>query len=227
MRRFHKLVSLLLPAGFFVATNCYAGMPSFSLRDVYRLRFQEISFFVFLLLACSWLFQLTWNHAAKGFSFLPRLTYGRAFSLALLFGLGMLVVLTMISGIREVLTPGAWRRQGYTYRLNDPAQESIRKRSIEHLRAALFEFARSHEGKFPPHDFIADIPEKIWESPDESGSHYVYHGGLTTNDARSVLAFEPPNFGNTRFVLTCAGEIKLVRSEEIDAVATRQPKAAQ
>ena len=49
----------------------------------------------------------------------------------------MLLILTMISGIREVLTPGAWRRQGSSYRLNDPSQESARRRSLEQLRASL------------------------------------------------------------------------------------------
>jgi hypothetical protein len=218
MSRLKVCIAFVL--SWLVALNeCYAGMPSFALRDVYRLRFQEISFFVFLLFVCAFLFQAIWNYAAKGFSFFPKLTYRRSLSLALLFGLGMLLVLTMISGIREVLTPGAWRRQGHTYRLNDPAQEPARRRSMEHLRAALFEYARTHEGKFPPHDFTADIPEKIWESPDESGSRYVYCGGLTTNDLQSVIAFEPPNFGNHRFVLTGAGEVKSLSNDEIGARA--------
>lgn len=225
MRGCQKLRAILLLACPFIVTNCYAGMPSFALRDVYEVRFQEISFFVALLFLCAFLFQITWNYSAKGFSVIPRLTYWRSFSLALLLGLGMLVVLTMISGIRELLTPGAWRRQGHTYRLNDPAQEPVRKRSIEHLRIALFEYARIHDGKFPPHDFVSEIPEKIWESPDESGSHYIYRGGLTTNDAQSVLAFEPANFGNTRFILTAAGEIKLLSNEELEV--NSRPKAGQ
>jgi len=201
---------------FAAANQSHAGMPSFALRDIYRLRFQELSFFLFLLFFCAFLFQLIWNYAAKGFDFLPRLNYWRSLCLATLFGLFMLLVLTMISGIREVLTPGAWRKQGSTYRLNDPAQEPMRKRSIEHLRAALLDFAQSHDGKFPSHDFSKDIPEKIWETPDQTGSHYVYSGGLTTNNPNSVLAFEPPNFGNKRFVLFVSGEIAMLTNEQIE-----------
>src|SRR5260221_1669102 len=183
------------------ANQSHAGMPSFELGDIYRLRFQELSFFIFLLLLCAFLFQVMWNYAAKGFDFLPRLNLRRSLCLATLFGLLMLLVLTMISGIREVLTPGAWRKQGSTYRLNDPAQEPVRRRSVEQLRAALFDYARSHDGKFPSHDFTTEIAEKLWESPDQLGSHYVYSGGLTTNKTNSVLAVEPPNFGSQRFVL--------------------------
>jgi len=91
----------------------------------------------------------------------------------------------------------------------------VRKRSIEHLRAALFDYARTHDGRFPPHDFVAEIPEKIWESPDENGSHYVYHGGRTTNDRTAVLAVEPPNFGDRRFALFGSGNIQLLSGDEI------------
>src|SRR4051812_33078988 len=86
------LVSLL------AAGDCYAGMTSYTLRDIYRLRFQELSFFIFLLLVCALVFQVTWNYAAKGFKVIPRLNYWRALSLSFLLGLAMLLILTMISG---------------------------------------------------------------------------------------------------------------------------------
>jgi hypothetical protein len=130
-------------------------------------------------------------------------------------GLVMLLILTMISGIREVLTPGAWRRQGTSYRLNDPSQEPARRRSLEHLRGALIDYARNHDGKFPAHDFGTEISEKLWESPDQAGSRYIYSGGLTTNNVDALLAVEPTNFGERRFVLTVSGEIVELSNEEI------------
>jgi len=199
-------------------------MPSFELRDIYRLRVQELSFFLFLLIACAFLFKLTWNYAVKGFPYLPTLNFKRSLCLAILFGLVMLLVLTMISGIREVLTPGAWRKQGSTYRLNDPAQEPMRRRSIEHLRTALFQYAKEHGGSFPAHDFSQEIPEKIWESPDQAGSHYIYSGSLTTNDVRSVLALEPINFGDQRLVLMCSGEIELLKNDQIETRLQHEPR---
>lgn len=37
--------------------------------------------------------------------------------LVVLWGLLFIVVLAMISGARELMTPGAWEKQGATYRL--------------------------------------------------------------------------------------------------------------
>jgi hypothetical protein len=127
----------------------------------------------------------------------------------------MLLVLAMISGIREVLTPEAWRRQGSSYRLNDPAQESARRRSLEQLRIALFEYAKSHDGRFPDSDFVPEISDKLWESPDRFGTHYIYSGGLTTRDTNALLAVEPLDFGDNRFVLRVSGGIEELPSDKI------------
>ena len=197
-------------------------MTSYGLRDIYRLRFEEISFFIFLLLVCAFVLKVLWNHAFKEIKAVPRLKYLQALSASVLFGLATLLILTMISGIREVLTPGAWRRQGTTYRLNDPAQRPVRERSLQYLRTALFEYARTHEGHFPPHDYVPEISEKLWESPDQLGSHYIYSGGLTTNDVNVLLAIEPPGFGDQRFVLKVSGEIKELSSERIEEELNRK-----
>lgn len=193
-----------------------AGMTVYGLRDVVRLRVEEISFFIVLLIACSFAFKLLWNFAFKGFNAVPRLKFPQALCLSLLLGLGTLLILTMISGIREVLTPGAWRHQGTSYRLNDPSQEPVRRRSLEHLRSALLDYARTHEGKFPAYDFGPEIVEKLWESPDQASSRYIYMGGHRANDVQALLAIEPLTFGDQRFVLRGSGEITLLSSENIE-----------
>lgn len=190
-------------------------MTVYGLRDIYRLRLEEISFFIVLLLVCALVLKLLWNYAFKGFNSVPRLKYLQALCASLLFGLVMLLILTMISGIREVLTPGAWRKQGTSYRLNDPSQEPARRRSMEHLRGALLNYARSHEGRFPQNDFISEIPEKLWESPDQPGSRYIYFGGLSTNESNVIMILEPANFGDRRFVLKTSGEMELLLNEDI------------
>lgn len=83
-------------------------------------QFQTLSFFVVCFLLGTKCLQWIWNAARKDFSFLPRLSYGRALSLALLWGCLFVVALTMISGARELMTPGAWRRSGWTYELQEP-----------------------------------------------------------------------------------------------------------
>jgi len=95
-----------------------AGMPApITLTDIARLRIEAISFFLVVLLASSGLVQLLWNGLRKSFARLPRLTYFRAVALVVLWGLLFMVVLAMISGARELMTPGAWERSGATYRL--------------------------------------------------------------------------------------------------------------
>jgi hypothetical protein len=213
--RSHLLTGAIASSILFCALSAEAGMTVYGLRDVYRLRLEEISFFIFLLIVCAFLFKLLWNYAVKGFNFLPRLKFLQSLCLSILFGLLTLLILTMISGIREVLTPGAWRHQGTSYRLNDPSQEPARRRALEQLRTALFDYAKVHEGSFPASDFQSEISEKLWEAPDQIGTHYIYSGGLTTNDMERALAVEPLNFGDHRFVLFASGELRQISSSEI------------
>ncbi len=194
--------------GLLTAPSARAGMTVYGLSDVHRLRLEEVSFFVFLLLLCALVFKVLWNHAVKGFAGLPRIKFLQALSVCLILGAATLLILTMISGIREVLTPDAWRKQGTSYRLNDPSQEPARQRSLQHLRTALFEYARNHGGNFPPSDFGSEIPDKLWEAPDQQGTHYVYFGGRNTNSSTAILALEPVVFGEERFVLSASGEIE-------------------
>jgi hypothetical protein len=121
----------------------------------------------------------------------------------------------MISGARELLTPGVWRRQGSAYRLNDAASEPLRRQSIEFLRVALRTYAAQHGGKYPPHDFVPEIPEKIWQTPDGIGTRYVYMAGLSSTQSTNLLAFEPVNFGDDRFVLLAGGDIQRWRTPEL------------
>lgn len=216
MTRTYKFFGVLILTGVCLQHSAHAGMTVYGLKDIYRIRLEEISFFLVLLLVCTLAFRLLWNHAVKGFDFLPKIKFIQAFCLALLFGFLMLLILAMISGIREVLTPEAWRRQGNSYRLNDPSQESVRRRSLEQLRSALVEYARANQGRFPLQDFVPEIPEKLWESPDQIGTHYIYFSGLATNDVHAMLAAEPSDFGDKRFALLVSGEIQLVSSDQIE-----------
>ena len=104
------------------ALPAHAGMPSITLSDIAKARADTISFFLILLLALSLLVKLLWNYLAKDFPKLPRMTYPKALAAVTLWGLIFLLVLTMISGARELMTPGAWEKQGATYKLKDEAR---------------------------------------------------------------------------------------------------------
>src|SRR5688572_29193136 len=143
----HRRAIRTLVASFLCVSQAHAGMTVYDLNDVVRLRLEDISFFTVLLLVCGLGIRFLWNYLAKDFPGWPKLTFGKALSLTALLSLLMLLVLSMISGARELLTPGAWRRQGSTYRLNDPASEPLRRTSLEGLRSALQVYVQTHSGK--------------------------------------------------------------------------------
>ena len=191
-----------------------AGMTAYDLNDLVRLRLEDISFFAVLFFASGWLIRSLWNVLARGVPSLPRLPYRQALALTTILSLGMLLVLSMISGARELLTPEAWRRQGNAYKLNAPENEAVRLRNITSLKAALFDYASRHGGKFPLHDWGAEIPQRLWEA-DGEGTHYLYFAPSMKGGLDELIAAEPLNFGDQRYVLTASGEIELLRAEAI------------
>jgi hypothetical protein len=197
------------------ASPARAGMTVYDLTDVARLRLEDISFFTFLLLLATLGIRFLWNFLAKDFPRLPRLSFLKALSLTALLGLGMLLILVMISGARELLTPGAWYRQSSHYRPNEIGNRELRQQSIESLRTALMQYAHAHDERFPPHDYVAEIPGKVWEAPDSTGTRYLYIGGLTLSESNAVMSCEPQNFGDVRLVLFASGKIQALKTAEI------------
>lgn len=117
-----RIISFALIASAFGSSVAHAGMPSvsYTISEASKLRIETLSFFVagFFLsaLGIMWL----WNYLARDFTILPRLTYGRAVVLVTLWGLLFILILTMISGARELMTPGAWEKDGVTSKLAQP-----------------------------------------------------------------------------------------------------------
>lgn len=197
--------------------SAQAGMTVYGLNDFYETRLQDISMFLVVLVVCSAGLMFLWNVLARDFKSLPRLKYRHALALSVIFGLAMLLILTMISGIREVLTPEAWRKQGTAYKLNSPTMEEERRVSLARLRDALHQYAQTHDDKFPPHDFVPEIADKLWETVDYRRSRFEYQHGLTLADTNRVLAWEPERFGEKRFALFVGGEITSLTKEELES----------
>jgi hypothetical protein len=115
-----RALKTLPAAGILVlalSSVAHAGMPQITLSDIARARFDSISFFIAVLLLLSWLVQSLWNYLGRDFKKLPRMSYPRALAVVTLWGLVFMLVLTMISGARELMTPGAWEKQGSTYKI--------------------------------------------------------------------------------------------------------------
>src|SRR5262249_12278141 len=149
---------------------------------------------------------------------LPHLSYGRSLSLVILWGLSFVVVLTMISGARELMTPGAWKKQGWTYTLTDTSRENEsdrRRHALEHLRNALLLYAATHEGRFPSESDTA-IDARLWEIPDWGNLRFLYISGLSAGETGRLLAFEPELDGDERNVLLTNGLLGTMRTTEIE-----------
>ena len=118
--RGHIAVLLALVALCLHTAPAFAGMPApYTLRDLPRIRLEAISFFLAVLLVSAKLIQLLWNALRSPAGRVPWISYPKAVGVVVLWGLLFVVVLAMISGARELMTPGAWQQQGATYRLRD------------------------------------------------------------------------------------------------------------
>jgi len=157
----------------------------------------------------------------KDWTFLPRLNYGRALVVVGLWGLLFVLVLTMISGARELMTPGAWEKQGSTYRLTKQAGsinddlDQRRRRQLEQLRDALLDYARAHDGQFPASITDTAIPNQLWTLPDTPNMHYFYLGGKMSFPQAQPLVHEPEIYGSERFLLYSNGDIRKMDGEQL------------
>jgi hypothetical protein len=209
-----SIVLLLL-----ASSTARAGMPVVTLTDVARMRAQTISFFLAGFFLSALLIQFLWNRLRLDFSALPRLTNGKALVVVTLWGLLFVLVLTMISGARELMTPGAWERNGRTYKLVEPpaplqpvvqpeSSDTARREKLEALRRALWEYADMHQGRFPTDR--SDILSDKWTSADPSGMRFVYVVGRKAGENATPLAYEPAVYGDHRLVLFTNGDIRTV-----------------
>lgn len=235
----HRLLSLrtglLLGTAFALlvdtADDAHAGMPSVNLTDLARMRLDAISFFLAVLVGCSLGVKLIWNSFAKEFEKLPSLSFGKAFGLVALWGMLCVVVLTMISGARELMTPGAWQKDGFTYSLAEPDGSAVdpattlvsredREAQLKALWGELSRYALQNEGRFPTRRDAEVIPAENWSLPNLPTVRYHYLEGHNANED-GILAFEPDAFEDGQLALMTSGEIRIALSPEL-AEAVKQ-----
>lgn len=199
-----------------------AGMPMVMITELGGQRLDTLSFFLLVLLACALGLQQLWNRLTAW----PRLSYPRALGLAVLWGLLFHLVLTMISGARELMTPGAWEKRGATYALAGSAQASPAALPSEEARredlATLYRALEAYEGEFPGElplsDFDPAVPTDAWLSLDPGGARYIYLPGrfLLEGGGKQLLAYEPASFGDPRLALYTDGSIELESRMQIE-----------
>jgi len=195
----------------------HAGMTVITLTDVAKARLESVSFFcvIYLLLALG--VMGLWNYLAKSFDWMPRINYRRALALMLISGLFLYVILTMISGARELMTPGAWDKRGVGYELNAGEQapsKDVRRKAIENLQTELWEYAKQHDGKLPKSLFDDSFATQKWGLPHMRG-YYAYISGRKIGRGRDVVVYEPSVMGRKRFVILTDGSIELWREDTL------------
>ena len=205
----------------------FAGMPFIGLADVAKLRLEVISFFLFLFVLSGFALRWVWNGLARDFPRLPKLSYGRAVGVMVVWSALFVLVLTMISGARELMTPGAWKKDGVTYKLaEDSKSESVvqvesdrdRRQKLEALRFELWNHAAKHDGQFPPDRDSIGIAREVWLTTHVSGIRFLYLSGLQQNtDKVALLAVEPDVFMGMRFGLFTDGVIRVVNDADLVA----------
>lgn len=216
-------------------TAAWAGMPSFTLSEPASTRLEVISFFGIAFLACSAVVRWLWNSLRNDFPRLPVLSFPRAAGLTLVWGMLFLLVLTMISGARELLTPGAWRKEGATYTLSGPAATqpaatveegpampapvNLRQRrteSLQKLFAALTRHASDHGQAYP----TAAEFERDWSSrfplPERPEARYVYVAPPAVPTETQLLVVEPFVYDDARMTLLASGEITEIPNGPLD-----------
>jgi|GEM_PF-625818 len=200
-----KTLGLVLLLFVLSHQQAWAGMTSYMLSDIAKVRLEVISFFFLLMLIMAAVFRLCWNALARDFTKLPRMTYKTACASMLVGSVFTGLILTMISGARELMTPGAWERIGVGYQLSRPEDkpelwlDAARQRAIEQLRDALWSAAHAGEGRIASVREETGVPLSLWRSPDPKGSLYILRSngkghtpegtfGFIHNDGQSMDA---------------------------------------
>jgi hypothetical protein len=230
MRIRHLLVAAAFTLATFQTRQAWAGMPTPVLTDWAALRIETLSFFIAAFLFCAMLMRWLWNYLARDFPAMPRLGYRKTLAAAVLLAMLLAVVLTMIAGARELLTPGAWQKQGLLYKVV-PAQPPVvdppaptvaqplgqRMESLQKLHDALSGYARQHKGRFPKDAAATGVEPALWEVPGMAGVRYLYVPGLEDEKSRPrILVYEPNVFGDRqRLALRTNGEVVILSTAEL------------
>ena len=177
-----------------------------------------------------------WRFACCGtiwrdFSALPRLSFAKSLGVVARWGIAG------VGGLdhdcrctRDDDAPGSWKKQGLLYTLDDsniakpvalepvkgigPELGEVRRKGLEDLKAALWNYAAQHKGELPPAAHPS-IPDKLWEVGSIVGARYRYVAGLSSSQDSRIVVFEPAVHGDQHFVLRLNGRIERLSSDAI------------
>ena len=131
----------------------------------------------------------------------------------------------MIFGAKELMTPGAWQKDGFTYSLTEPDGTAVdrscredREAQLKALWGELSRYALQNEGRFPARRDAEVIPVENWSLPNLPTVQYHYLEGRNANED-GILAFEPDAFEDGQLALMTSGEIWIAPYSELAEAA--------
>lgn len=198
-----------------------AGMPFFSLTEMARFRFSTISFFLLIYVLASFCIYKLWNYLRNDFQRLPKLPFSKALVLMFMWGLAFHLLLVMIAGTRELMTPQAWEKAGVIHKLSPDKfkqYSEMRRHKISLLKDALWKYADEHAETFPAGKEKAQLPDELWLAP-AGDLQYRYQEGLRRGPLAVPLAYEPDTYGYERFTLLSNGSVELLPIDVIELLA--------
>ena len=131
------------------------------------------------------------------------------------------------------MTPGAWRKQGWTYKLATASPpeatdgRAARQRGLEQLRTALWQYAATHEGRLP---VVSEpsVEAALWEIPGWPGLKFLAVPDRRAESTGRLLVFEPELDNDERLVLLTNGFIGTMRTAEIkQSLAESRPEQTE
>ncbi len=229
--------------------SAMAGMPGVSLTDAGRLRIDTLSFFLMIFVLSAWILKGVWNGLGRQLTVLPPINFRTSCGLVFLWGMLAVIVLTMISGARELMTPGAWEKHGLTYRLTDSHIQtkaadweqqvlSERRERLMLLGMSLRSFAALNQGRLPnatqatPSLIDTNTSKMSTELeiltgdliylPRQSAVSYCYVVNRTLADADRIVIYEPGFYPDSTLGIQINGVIRQLSTEELEQLAAAE-----
>jgi hypothetical protein len=118
---------------------------------------------------------------------------------------------------------GAWRKQGWTYKLTDSQPISgvennldERRKALEGLKTSLWQYAATHEGRFPRAD-DPEINAALWKLPGWPGLSFQIMPDRAADNVGRLLVFEPEVDSDERLIVLTNGVIGTMTADQIRA----------
>lgn len=149
-----------------------------------------------------------WNSLVKDFESLPRMSYLRSIGMTILWGLAMVVALILIDGTRHTLSPSAWVRNGFTYRLSTEEEQILndfrqeRREQLENLYADVKNHVESNGGELP--QTLTQIESDFLSVPQNMELQYLWKVDAENSTFQIV---EPELVDDVRYAVTADGEV--------------------